>query len=132
MIGTVVICLRCFEKEISGGSRKICIAASVIDPCMLYCSTNSTGSNTPLYRKSPYSLYTSASLVLSTVILAVIALLDRNPDIDIASQIDKIVDATFQRYEKGGVFSNSNLTYNDVNTMVKIFKEDKLYYELLR
>ena len=86
-------------------------------------------------KRTKNKLYTRECAVLlysHTVILAVIALLDRNPDIDIASQIDKIVDATFQRYEKGGVFSNSNLTYNDVNTMVKIFKEDKLYYELLR
>ena len=67
-----------------------------------------------------------------TVILAVIALYDRNPETDIASQIDKVVDATFARYEKAGIFTNSNLTYNDVNTMIKIFKEDKLYYELLR
>ena len=67
-----------------------------------------------------------------TIVLAVIALYDKNPDTDICIQIDKIVDAAFSRYEKAGVFSSSNLTYNDVTTMINIFKEDKLYYELLR
>ncbi|MBR1862115.1 MAG: hypothetical protein IJ796_09720 [Lachnospiraceae bacterium] len=67
-----------------------------------------------------------------TIILAVIALYEKNPDIQISDKIDKLVDATFSRYEKGGVFSDSNLTLNDVNTMMKIFKEEKLYYELLR
>ncbi len=67
-----------------------------------------------------------------TIIHAVIALYEKNPDTDITSQIDKLVDATFSRYEKAGIFAYSNLTYNDVTTMMKIFKEEKLYYELLR
>ncbi|MCR4618101.1 MAG: hypothetical protein K5669_07955 [Lachnospiraceae bacterium] len=74
-----------------------------------------------------------AVLLLShTIILAVIALYEKNPETDISTQIDKLVDATFSRYEKAGIFTNSNLTLNDISTMTKIFKEEKLYYELLR
>jgi len=74
-----------------------------------------------------------AVLLLShTIILAVIALYEKNPDADIQEQIDKLVDATFSRYEKTGIFQESNLTMNDCGTIKKIFKEEKLYYELLR
>ncbi len=75
----------------------------------------------------------SAVLLFShTIIVAIVSLYEKNPDIKITSQIDKIVDATFARYEKAGLFDSSNLTYNDINTMKKIFKEEKLYYELIR
>ena len=74
-----------------------------------------------------------AVLLLShTIILAVIALYEKNPDADISQQIDTLVDATFSRYEKTGIFRESNLTMNDCSTIKKIFKEEKLYYELLR
>ncbi len=75
----------------------------------------------------------SAVLLFShTIIVAIIALYEKNPEIKMSTQIDKIVDATFMRYEKAGLFDSSNLTFNDVNTMKRIFKEEKLYYELLR
>ncbi len=66
-----------------------------------------------------------------TIILAIMALYDKNSDADLSIQIDKLIDAAFIRYEKNGVFSASNLTYNDVRIMLKIFKDEKLYYELL-
>ena len=73
-----------------------------------------------------------ALLCSQTVVVAVIAMFEKNPDMNTEEQIEKLIDAAFLRYEKAGVFSYSNLTFNDLNNMKTIFKEEKLYYDFLR
>lgn len=71
-------------------------------------------------------------LCAQTVVVAVIALYEKDSTIKMDEQIDRIVDAAFSRYEKADVFKYSNLTFNDLNTMKEIFKGEKLYYDFLR
>lgn len=44
---------------------------------------------------------------------------------------DKVIDAVFRKMADDGTFNQCNITVNELWTMQKIFKEEKLYYDFL-
>ena len=44
----------------------------------------------------------------------------------------QVIDAVFEKFHDAGSFRNCDITMRELDVMQKIFKEEKLYYELLR
>lgn len=51
---------------------------------------------------------------------------DKQPD------YDQVIDTVFKKFHEAGTFRNCNISMQELNTMQKIFKEEKLYYDFLR
>ena len=51
---------------------------------------------------------------------------DKQPD------YDQVIDTVLKKFHEAGTFRNCNISMQELNTMQKIFKEEKLYYDFLR
>lgn len=73
----------------------------------------------------------SVVLICSDVVVSTIMLmLSKNEKTKL--DYDQIIDAVFKKFQENGSFQNCNITMQELNTMQKIFKEEKLYYDFLR
>lgn len=66
-----------------------------------------------------------------TVVVTCLAMYSKNPNIKIGDHIDKIVDATFERYDNADTFKYSEITFTELQTVKELFKGEKLYYDFL-
>ena len=73
---------------------------------------------------------TAVLMVSEDVINAVLALLDKAEGKSV--DYDKVIDELFGRYQESGTFIQCDISVRELNTMYKIFKEEKLYYDFLR
>ena len=69
-------------------------------------------------------------LAAENVISAVLLLLEETKEGK--ADYDKVIDAIFERYREKDAFRQCNITVQELYTMHKIFKEEKLYYDFLR
>ena len=67
-----------------------------------------------------------SDIVVSTIML----LLSKNEKNKL--DYNQIIDAVFKKFQENGSFQNCNIEMQELSTMQKIFKEEKLYYDFLR
>ena len=73
----------------------------------------------------------SAVLIISrTIVMTAMAVFEKDKNAQLDSS--KLTDAVFDRFVKRGNFDECDITFADINSMKKIFKEEKLYYDFLR
>lgn len=65
------------------------------------------------------------------VVVTTFAMHSKNADLKIGDHIDKIVDATFDRYMQAETFASSDITFKELETVKNLFKGEKLYYDFL-
>ncbi len=81
------------------------------------------------HEKQGYALPETAVLVCAdSVVSSITYLLSRQQQVD----YDKIIDAIFKKLYEDGSFDRCRITLQDLFTMRRIFKEEKLYYDFLR
>lgn len=81
------------------------------------------------HEKQGYTLPETAVLVCAdSVVSSITYLLSRQQQVD----YDKIIDAIFKKLYEDGSFDRCRITLQDLFTMRRIFKEEKLYYDFLR
>lgn len=73
----------------------------------------------------------TAVLVCSEVVLGSV-LLTLRQESGGRVDFDRIIDMLFQKLLNDGIFNSCNITVEELRTMQKIFKEEKLYYDFLR
>ena len=69
-------------------------------------------------------------LTSEAVIRQILIAIERSEDKTV--NYDGIIEDVFASFEKKRTFSESEITMRELNTMLKIFKEEKLYYDFLR
>lgn len=85
------------------------------------------------YHASPTCILHKETAVLicaDTIINSIQYLLNKNNDRKI--DYEQVIDAVFKKFHDAGTFKKCNITMQELNTMQKIFKEEKLYYDFLR
>lgn len=84
-----------------------------------------------LTRKKSVRKKETAVLVCSdTVVTSVLFMLEKGADKQL--DFDRVIDAVFKKLLEDGSFDCCNITMEELRTMQRIFKEEKLYYDFLR
>lgn len=81
-------------------------------------------------RKGVTEKETAVLICSETVLGAVLLMHEREPDGKI--DYDKLIDTIFLKFYEDGNFNRCNITVEELRTMQRIFKEEKLYYGFLR
>ena len=71
---------------------------------------------------------TAVLVITEKVISTILQLQGEGGDVD----YDRVIDGIFERFRSEGTFDQCDISMRDMETMRKIFKEEKLYYDFLR
>ena len=77
-----------------------------------------------------YSRNTAVLIIAETVISSVSYLFSKDKDANI--NYDKLIGTILDKKLESGIFSNSKLTFEDMNIIKKTLCEEKLFYDFLR
>jgi hypothetical protein len=83
-----------------------------------------------LHQPKPAEHRETAVLMASETVVSEILLLIGREEKEI--DYDRVIDTVFERYHEDGTFRQCDITMREFDTMQKIFKEEKLYYDFLR
>ncbi len=73
---------------------------------------------------------TAVLFCAETVVTSVTFMLEKSEQRQV--DFDKVIDTVFRKMMEDGVFDKCNITMNELRTIQRIFKEEKLYYDFLR